>query len=104
MLQLRILGMVRNEKHLQKIRKMPCIITNNIGENCNIHPVHAHHLTYAFGGGMGLKVGDDNVVPLCWTHHQLLHSVGERSFWKTHGFDTDDILHITNKLWKENEK
>lgn len=89
---------IRNNKHLAHIRSLPCIITSN-GKACNGEPVVAHHLTHVNDkGGMGLKTGDDYTLPLCWLHHQTLHSIGEKKFWKRWGVDA---IKLAEEHWKQ---
>jgi len=46
---------------------------------------------------MGMKVSDAWAVPLCLTHHRLLHEVGnEVDWWATHKLKP---LDIAQKLW-----
>ena len=88
---------IRSKKHLEFVRSLSCII-NDRGQHCNGVPVVAHHLTHVNDkGGMGLKTGDDYTLPLCWLHHQTLHSIGERKFWKQWGIEAEEEA---AKVWK----
>ncbi len=90
---------MRSNKHLAYIRTLPCIIHNK-GEHCNGLPVVAHHLTHVNDkGGMGLKTGDNYTIPICWLHHQTLHSMGESKFWKRWGIEAEKEANI---LWEIN--
>jgi hypothetical protein len=45
-----------------------------------------------------MKVGDDWVVPLCYTHHRSVHQVGlEQNWWQTKGIDP---LAEAERLWQ----
>jgi hypothetical protein len=48
---------------------------------------------------MTLKVSDEFTVPLCTTHHDQLHRIGdERAFWTMNGV-SDPLKHAA-RLWK----
>ena len=50
--------------------------------------------------GLGLKVSDEWVVPLCVTHHRSLHDVGdEERWWKQHG--SIDPISEAERLWEQ---
>lgn len=57
-----------------------------------------HHLTFA-GTGMGTKPGDDFTVPLRQERHQQLHQKGERSFWKRHGYEEEQLINLAQGLY-----
>jgi hypothetical protein len=83
---------IRDAEHLKFINTQPCLI-------CGRAPVHAHHLRFAQQRSMGNKVSDEWVVPLCFTHHRALHTVGnEEAWWAEKGIDaTAEAL----RLWRE---
>ena len=59
----------------------------------------AHHLKFAQPRAMGLKTGDDFVVPLCHKHHMELHNFGdEQAWWAIQGIDA---LAWTRETWRE---
>ena len=49
---------LRDKVHLRFVAKQPCLI-------CERLPCDAHHLRFAQGRGLGLKVSDEFTVPLC---------------------------------------
>ena len=72
---------IRDPEHLKFINSQPCLI-------CGRAPVHAHHLRFAQPRSMGNKVSDEWSVPLCFTHHRALHTVGnEEAWWAEKGID-----------------
>lgn len=75
-----------NKKHLSWIHNFPCIL--NFTYKCQGR-IEAHHLMRPWSGnrGMGMKSGDQNLVPLCSLHHRELHHDGqeERYFEKQNG-------------------
>ena len=92
---------IRSKEHLVYIRSLPCII-HDIDDRCNGQPVVAHHLTYISDkGGMGLKTGDNWVLPMCFFHHSVLHNMGEKTFWKTWQIDAEEEA---RRLWEENNE
>lgn len=66
--------MLRDKKHLQFIRSLPCL-------RCNKMQCQAAHIRYTSGGGTGIKPDDDCTVPLCYECHALQHRIGEVSFY-----------------------
>ena len=48
---------------------------------------------------MSKKTNDNWVVPLCSKHHTLLHTQGERSFWKKHKLEPKIYAAL---LWRLN--
>lgn len=69
---------IRSRKHLQFISQLPCVITRHT-------EVQAAHIRSGNGAGMGLKSGDDCVVPLYWREHLLQHECGELMYWSQYG-------------------
>jgi len=52
-----------------------------------------HHV----GGRPGVrgfckKPSDYRAVPMCWWHHSVLHTVGEKHFWFELGVDIEKII------------
>ncbi len=83
---------VRNKIHLRLVAKQPCLI-------CRRRPSDAHHLRFAQPQGLGLKVSDEFIVPLCRGHHREAHRSGiEAVWWKTIGIGPISSAH---KLWSE---
>ena len=81
----------RSEKYLWSVRGKPCLICQQEGE--------AHHVTYAEPNGMGLKVGDNWVVPMCHAHHMEVHGFGdEELWWALQGVDP---LEVARTMYEE---
>jgi hypothetical protein len=83
---------LRDPQHLRFINAQPCLI-------CGRAPVHAHHLRFAQPRSMSNKVSDEWAVPLCFTHHRALHTVGnEEAWWIEKGVDAKaEAL----RLWRQ---
>ncbi len=82
---------VRDKLHLKFIASQPCLV-------CDRKPCHAHHIRFAQPRAMGMKVGDEWAVPLCFTHHRLLHEAGnEADWWKKHRLNP---LQSAERLWR----
>ena len=90
---------IRSPKHLKNVRKLPCMIKDYNGDNCNGTPIVAHHLTFINEGGMGLKTGDNWTIPLCHRCHLRLHHMGEKATWKCRGIGLDEVTNYATKLW-----
>jgi hypothetical protein len=83
---------LRDKIHLRFVAKQACLI-------CERLPCDAHHLRFAQGRGLGLKVSDEFTVPLCRGHHREVHRAGnEAGWWKNAGINA---LVIARKLWTE---
>jgi DNA recombination protein Rad52 len=81
---------LRDKQHLRRVAALPCLI-------CNRQPSHPHHLRFAQKRGLGQKVSDEFVVPLCALHHGELHrSQSETDWWKKRNVDP---LPISSELW-----
>lgn len=65
---------LRDKRHLQFIRKLPCCV-------CGKMPSEAAHIRMGYFGGTGMKPGDDCTVPLCKPCHTEQHQLGEVAFW-----------------------
>jgi hypothetical protein len=79
---------IRDEKHLQFIRSLPCCIC---GDNTSTEAAHLragsinHNKRSA---GMAEKPSDSWCVPLCGKHHREQHAFGnELEWWKCHGIN-----------------
>ena len=66
---------IRDKDHLKTVCQMACLV-------CGKEPSQSHHIQFAQSHGLGQKVGDQWVVPLCAAHHRALHDAGnERTWW-----------------------
>ncbi len=83
---------IRDPEHLRFINTQPCLV-------CGRAPVHAHHLRFAQLRSMGNKVSDEWSVPLCFTHHRALHTVGnEEAWWAEKAIDPKAEA---QRLWRQ---
>jgi len=73
--------------HLQFVRGLQCVVSDG---RCD-GKMHAHHVRLGSRAGLGRKPGDDRAVPLCATHHQLLHDGGQATFQARHCVDLNDV-------------
>jgi Protein of unknown function (DUF968) len=82
---------LRDKGHLAFVAGQPCLV-------CGRRPAQAHHLRFAQGRAMGLKVSDEFTVPLCNAHHDSVHRTGEeQAWWARHGIL--DPLKFAARLW-----
>src|SRR5829696_3050808 len=66
----------RSKKHLEFVASQPCLV-------CGRSPSDAHHLGFTQPRALGRKVSDEFTVPLCRSHHRMLHARGnEPAWWK----------------------
>jgi ERF superfamily len=83
---------LRDKVHLRFVAKQPCLI-------CERLPCDAHHLRFAQGRGLGLKVSDEFTVPLCRGHHREVHRAGDEArWWENAGIDA---IATARKFWTE---
>lgn len=78
---------VKNEKHLNFIRSLPCVVCQN---NIETEAAHVRAGELALGKwptGGGEKPSDCWTVPLCGRHHREQHSMNEREFWSQQGIN-----------------
>jgi ERF superfamily/Protein of unknown function (DUF968) len=82
----------RSKKHLEFVASQPCRV-------CGRSPSDAHHLGFAQPRALGRKVSDEFTVPLCRSHHRLLHDRGnELAWWEEVEIEP---LAIAEQLWRE---
>ena len=73
---------IRDEKHLQYIRSLPCCIC---GDDTTTEAAHIRSGSINHGKlstGMAEKPNDSWCVPLCGKHHREQHTMNEMEFWK----------------------
>jgi hypothetical protein len=89
----------RSNKYLSVVRGESCLVCGSPP------PVHAHHLRHSERRGMGQKVSDKFVVPLCWVCHSDCHTRGNESeWWALNGIDAIEWANNSFKGWRdENE-
>jgi len=93
---------IKNKKHLIFVSNQTCCLTSVSADWCNGN-VQAHHLLKPYSGkrGMGMKASDNNVVPLCYSHHAELHDKNgdEDSFWTTYNLSEDYGREVAEYWW-----
>jgi ERF superfamily len=81
----------RDRAHLKFVSSQPCFL-------CGRQPSDAHHLRFAQPRALGRRVSDEFAVPLCRTHHRVLHRRGdEAEWWKS--VNVDPVV-AARKLWE----
>jgi len=85
-------GRHRDKPHLQFVASQPCLI-------CDRTPCEAHHIRFAQPRAMGMKVSDEWTVPLCATHHRLLHGAGNEEDWWAH--QKINPIVVSEQLWRD---
>src|ERR1700750_2273237 len=78
---------VRDEKHLNYIRSLPCCIC---GDDTRTEAAHIRTASLAHGKnwtGMQEKPSDKWSLPLCNRHHREQHTMNELAFWKSYNID-----------------
>jgi hypothetical protein len=81
----------RDREHLKFVAAQPCLV-------CGRRPSDAHHMRFAQPRALGRRVSDEFAVPLCRTHHRVLHTRGdEAAWWKE--LKLDPVM-LARKLWE----
>ena len=78
---------VKNDKHLDFVRSLPCCICGN---NIESEAAHIRMGCLELGKrttGKQEKPSDCWTIPLCGEHHREQHHQNEGKFWKGYGID-----------------
>jgi len=81
----------RDRAHLEFVSSQPCLL-------CGRRPSDAHHLRFAQPRALGRRVSDEFAVPLCRTHHRVLHSRGDEAAWWNE-LKLDPVM-VARQLWE----
>jgi len=79
---------------MSRVAELPCCV-------CGSHEVQVHHLIGRNLRGMSQKSPDWLTIPLCFTHHSLIHSNGWRDWEMTHGSQIDYLARTLEKLYDQ---
>jgi hypothetical protein len=82
----------RDREHLKFVAAQPCLV-------CGRRPSDAHHLRFAQPRALGRRVSDEFTVPLCRTHHRLLHTRGDEAAW-WESVKLDPVI-VARQLWEQ---
>jgi ERF superfamily len=82
----------RDRAHLEFVSSQPCLV-------CGRRPSDAHHLRFAQRRALGRRVSDEFAVPLCRTHHRVLHRRGDEAAW-WESVQLDPIA-VARRLWEQ---
>jgi hypothetical protein len=80
----------RDRAHLEFVSSQPCPV-------CGRRPSDPHHLRFAQPRALGRRVSDEFVVPLCRTHHRVLHRCGDEAAW-WESVQLDPVA-VARELW-----
>ena len=82
---------LRDKDHRRFVLRQPCLV-------CGRVPSDPHHLTFTQPRGLGYRVSDEFIVPVCRIHHRELHRSGdEAAWWQKLNIDP---LSVALKLWQ----
>ena len=82
----------RNRAHLEFVSSQPCLL-------CGRRPSDAHHLRFAQPRALGRRVSDEFTVPLCRSHHRVLHTRGDEAAW-WESVKLDPVV-VARQLWEQ---
>lgn len=77
----------RSQKYLDEVKKLPCCV----GFGC-FGDIAAHHVK---SGGKSIKCDDHETIPLCWHHHNLIHTVGKKTFERRFNVNLNELVKET---------
>lgn len=86
---------IRCPGHLAWVRGHECTVPGIVGMSCS-ERIEAAHVRTGTDGGMGVKPGDNWVIPLCSAHHAQQHHFGEAVFEKAYRIN---MKSIAEQLW-----
>lgn len=69
---------IRDRAYLDSFNGIACIVCGDTRTTVGAH------IRWGLAGGMGMKPGDNRVLPLCFYHHDLQGRIGEPKFWREH--------------------
>jgi hypothetical protein len=81
----------RDRAHLRFVSGQPCLL-------CGRRPSDAHHLRFVQPRALGRRVSDEYTVPLCRTHHRVLHRYGDEAAW-WESLNIDPVT-LAGQLWQ----
>jgi hypothetical protein len=81
----------RDRAHLRFVSGQPCLL-------CGRRPSDAHHLRFVQPRALGRRVSDEYTVPLCRTHHRVLHRYGDEAAW-WESFNIEPVT-LARELWQ----
>ena len=84
------MSVTRDKKHLKFIRGLPCCMSSSNA------PSDPAHISKGSGRGIGIKAGDDCIVPLSHEEHMKQHRIGEVSYW---GDKLEDAQLLAKQLY-----
>lgn len=82
----------RCPRHLQYVRGHECAVPGCRSGD----PIEAAHVRVGTDGGTGLKPSDKWAIPLCRSHHEEQHRIGEPHFETRHKLN---MKAIAQGLW-----
>lgn len=85
----------RCEPYLKWIRTRRCYLTGRFHHACS-GKVRACHVGHAGDKGIGTKVSDKHVIPMCDGAHEEQHRIGWSSFEALHRFNA---VQVAGALW-----
>jgi hypothetical protein len=94
-LGLRAEPQIRSQSHMAWVRGHECAVAGTVGMSCSDR-IEAAHVRVGTDGGMGVKPGDNWVLPLCSAHHAQQHALGETTFAALHKIN---MKQIAAELW-----
>jgi hypothetical protein len=73
-----------------------CIVGRSPAIYCFVSTVAGHHLKTVGAGGRDYG----NEVPLCASHHSLLHRIGPSRFEQLYGLNLEAEAELVRQLWE----
>ena len=78
---------MKDEKHLELIRGMDCLVYQECDGN-----TEPHHIRTSYNCGMARKPDDRYTVPLCQKHHTMAHAQGDKRFFGMRNINHFEVI------------
>lgn len=78
---------LKNERHLDFIRSLPCLICKDETSTEACHVRMTDPSIGKLNSGLGQKPHDYFTVPMCGKHHRRQHLQNEQNWWAAHNID-----------------
>lgn len=81
-----------DEQYVRFVHEWPCAVSDCYP----CYPVHAHHVKTRGAGG-----SDKTCIPLCPLHHQMVHTIGIKTFEKKFELNLEGLIEHYNALYND---
>ena len=93
----------KDREYLSKVADIGCIICYRLGYAGTLAEIH--HIR-GLGLGMGVRNSNDNVIPLCPSHHrgnEGYHGMGRKAFERKYEITEQQLLEQVKEMLNDEE-